>query len=204
MEGDGLGVSAKREDLLGQLLELAPALVWLKDEAHRFLYMNNAFGAAFGINPDDWLGKSGWDLFPHEQASAMAENDSRVQETLAVKQVIEHVTHEGRDARDLSFKYPLPQPGGEVFLGGGTIDITDRVRAERALAASLAATEQASALRDVIIGVIAHDVKAPLRRLRLLLEGLDRKQPNFTPDLLMQMHRGPARSELRWGLSTDF
>ena len=128
--------------LLEGLLEHSPTLNWMKDDQHRMIYMNPAFEAAFSIDRAEWMHKSGWDLFPEHMAKAMAENDSRVQRTLVAEQVTETVLSSGRPVHYLSWKVPLPQPDGRVFLGGISIEIADQVEAERALTEAVGAQQR--------------------------------------------------------------
>lgn len=173
--------------LLEGLLERSPTLNWVKDDQHRLIYMNPAFGVAFGIEVDEWMHKSGWDLFPEDMAKAMAENDSRVQETLTAEQVTEIVVSDGRPVHYLSWKVPLPQEDGRVFLGGISIEITEQVEAERSLTKAIAAQQEESAFRDLLLGLLSHDVRGPLSTLTSLIDSAANPGEGLTDDDVIEL-----------------
>ncbi|MEL6348232.1 MAG: PAS domain-containing sensor histidine kinase, partial [Myxococcota bacterium] len=160
------------EDLYAQLLARSPALAWIKDAQHRLIFINPAFGEAFNIDRDAWLGKSVWDLFPEEQARAIAANDTRIQNADETESVVETVTYGGRSYHYLSYKYPLPQPDEKRFLGGVSVDITREVEAERALTQAVTRLQQEATLRDRLLGLFSHDVRGPLVNIVETVRGL--------------------------------
>lgn len=119
-----------------QLLELVPEAVFLKDEDGRYRYANEAAAEFLGLSVEEILGRTDRDLFPEDAA-------------LMIGHLHERVLASGEPRR---LSYPLTMPSGETrhwevswlpvsdddvgFRGVGGIarDVTERHRAERALA----------------------------------------------------------------------
>lgn len=162
----------ERSELIEGLLEGVPTLAWIKDNDHRLLYLNPAFETAFGITRENWLEKSASDLLPDEAAQEMAESDDRVQLTRRAEEVIETVISGGKPVHFRTWKVPLPRPDGTVYLGGISAEITDQIEAERTLTEVMARQQEESGLRDLLLGLISHDLRGPLTTLTSLIDAV--------------------------------
>src|SRR5262249_38544968 len=78
-----VGESQKR---LQDILDNAPAAIYLKDVDGRYQLTNRHWETAFGIRREDVVGKTGHDIFPAEVADALRDNDRKV---LAVRQPLQ-------------------------------------------------------------------------------------------------------------------
>jgi PAS domain S-box-containing protein len=132
-------------------MDNSPAVAFMKDAEGRYLYVNAPFERRFGRPLAALADRTDFDVFPHETAAMLRANDSAV---LAGNRPIpfhERVPTPDGVLRDwLVFKFPLAD-GGERRLGGIAVDITERTRAERRLAAQYAVTgtlAEASSLVD--------------------------------------------------------
>ncbi|TFG91341.1 MAG: PAS domain-containing protein, partial [Syntrophobacterales bacterium] len=50
------------------ILDNIPNIAWLKDREGRYVAANDPFSRAFGVPPEDLVGKNDFDIFPHELA----------------------------------------------------------------------------------------------------------------------------------------
>jgi PAS domain S-box-containing protein len=112
----------------------APVVAFMKDEAGRVVFLNHAWEQLFGIPVADALGKNDYDLQPPDLAEQFHSADMEVLETGKVKVIPESVpATDGTLRHWMTFKFPIVLPSGARFVGGASVDITERVRAEEEL-----------------------------------------------------------------------
>jgi PAS domain S-box-containing protein len=116
------------------LLDNQPHLAWLKDREGRFLAVNQAFAEACGQpSPEAVVGKTDFDVWPHELAGAYRADDFVVMESGAQKAVEEEIA--GGDGMRWfeTYRSPVLAPDGSIVgTTGVSRDITKRKNAEAA------------------------------------------------------------------------
>ena len=60
------------------ILDNIPDMAWLKDRESRFIAVNEAFGKACGLKPENLVGMTDLDIWPIELAERYREDDKRV------------------------------------------------------------------------------------------------------------------------------
>jgi PAS domain S-box-containing protein len=109
----------------------SPTVAFIKDPQGRYLYVNPAFEQRFGFPV---LGKTARDLFPAETAARLEESDQAV---LAADKSLEFFEvlylPDGKASYWLNFRFPLRDGSGHSFVGGVSVDITERRNLERQL-----------------------------------------------------------------------
>ena len=124
--------------LLDSIIENIPNTIFLKDAKElRFTLFNSAGEELTGYSRDDLMGKNDYDFVPKEQADFFMEKDREVLCGKGVVDIPEETlqTH-NKGVRTLhTKKVPILNAKGEPeYLLGISEDITDRKRAEEALA----------------------------------------------------------------------
>lgn len=115
-------------------MDHSSAITYIKDIEGRFVYINEPFERELGILSRDILGKTGFDLWPEETARQFRDNDAAVMRAQQPLEVIETtVGADGVRRRWLSLKFPFRGKDGLPLLGGISVDITEREKAEREL-----------------------------------------------------------------------
>ncbi len=124
----------KSEEPFHAFMDHTPAAVYIKDEAGRHLYSNENTADVVGTKPDEFAGTTSHDFFPEEIAKKLEEVDRRVG-TEGVSQEIEFQTEmaDGQIHWWRDIKFPIHLPPDRTPLGGISVDITDRKKAEEAL-----------------------------------------------------------------------
>lgn len=118
------------ESRMRSILEHAPAAIYIKDSLGRCVVGNTQLSEIFERPLDDVLGRRDHELLPQEVADQVRANDAEVYRS-GEPQVSEDTIRRADGIHTyLSVKFPIPGPGGEVFLGGISTDITDRKRLE--------------------------------------------------------------------------
>lgn len=115
-------------------MDNSPAVAFIKDTQGRRVYLNQHYRDTFQRGAEDLLGKSDFDIFPHDVAERLHQADL---ETLARRQplrAIEQVpTPDGATHYWLVIKFPIEETPGEWYLGGVAVDITEQKRIEEDL-----------------------------------------------------------------------
>jgi PAS domain S-box-containing protein len=117
--------------LFETFMENSPVLSYLKDEDGRYVYSNaaNRTGASL-----DGIGKTDFDIFPTEIARQKQEHDLTVLRENKAHEFIENTIEADGEHTWLTVKFPVIDTEGRRLLAGKAIDITERKRAEDAIA----------------------------------------------------------------------
>ena len=120
--------------LFAAFMNNLPALAWIKDVQGRYLYLNEAFTKAFGVDFEQWRYKADHDVLPASTAMQFEANDARVVETHKAVVTVETAPYADGIHERLVSKFPIIGEAGHLdLLGGVAVDITDRKRIETAL-----------------------------------------------------------------------
>lgn len=123
-------------DFLDQMVNAIPDPVFVKDRAHRWVLMNNAFCELVGQPREKLIGKSDFDFFPEQQARVFWDKDELVFSAGIENVNEEKITGGQGDTRIIiTKKSPVTTAEGEQFLVGIISDISARKQTERLLRA---------------------------------------------------------------------
>jgi diguanylate cyclase (GGDEF)-like protein/PAS domain S-box-containing protein len=119
-------------------MDNSPVVAYMKDDSGRYVYVNQSFRRLFkAADADGLIGKTDTDLLPEEIARKMRDSDRGVIADNRSVESTEVSPGEKGDLRHwLAVKFPFVSQSGSRFLGGTSIDITERVTTEDALRAS--------------------------------------------------------------------
>jgi len=128
-----------------------PGLAYIKDGEGRVLFANEGFARHLGLDPEKLLGRTNEEIFGPGTGGAFAAEDSRVLASGGDSAVEEEVQGRIWATR----KFCIAEPGAPPLLGGITIDISERKRAEDALADERARIQ--AVLENLPMGVVVYD-----------------------------------------------
>jgi diguanylate cyclase (GGDEF)-like protein/PAS domain S-box-containing protein len=118
-------------------MDNSPVVAYMKDEQGRYVYVNQAFLRLLRTSATETIGKTDAELHPAQIAKSLRENDLSVLADNRSAEVLETVPGEKNENRQwLAVKFPFVNQSGKKFLGGTSIDMTERLAAEEALRAS--------------------------------------------------------------------
>ncbi len=129
---------AEERNLLRTLINHMPDYIYVKDTEGRFMVVNPALVRHMGVKtPDDLIGKTDFDFFPHEVAARFYADEQaiiRAGDPLIDREEPSAINHTGSPKWLLVTKVPLRDGSGQVIgIVGINKDITERKRAEEAL-----------------------------------------------------------------------
>lgn len=121
------------EERFQAFMRYSPAVAWITDANGAFLYLNQKYLHTFRV-PEDFVGKSIYDLFPSDVAQSLLESIQTVAHTQQALEAIEIAPRQdGSMGNFLVYKFPIPDIAGQTLVGGIAIDMTQQYQAEAAL-----------------------------------------------------------------------
>lgn len=116
------------------ILENTTAVMYLKDTAGRYVFVNGEYERLFDRDHEDIVGRTDCEIHSPEMADEVQENDRHVLETGAPIEEEERTEVDGEERVFLSLKVPVTNDAGEVEgVFGVSTDITERKRYEQRL-----------------------------------------------------------------------
>lgn len=119
---------------LQQILDHAPFAIVVKTPDGRYLFVNREFERQVGVSAANVVGKTSFEVLPHELARRFSERDRMVRETRAQAILESEETLQGTTRTYLNRAFPVLDERGEVTAIIGTeTDITEWREAQRRL-----------------------------------------------------------------------
>lgn len=187
-----------------RIIDLAPHLIYVKDGEGRYLLVNQAAAAGFGLTPEEVIGRRDVELQPSPEAVARfcAEDLQVIRDGVTIVIQEEQVQfHDGTVHILQTIKQPLRlEDQNTPVVLGVSIDVTELKQTEEALKAADAelrrsheelqaanvALQNAARMKDEFMATISHELRTPLSSILGLTEAL---QIEIHGPLNAQQHR---------------
>ncbi|MFN8769350.1 MAG: amino acid adenylation domain-containing protein [Neisseriaceae bacterium] len=168
-----MGNHIKIFDDLSRVTRLLPTPIYWLDTNATLLGGNENFFKTLGITPD-YIGTTGYDVYPVDIAAHIVQHDKRVMQT-GISSAQEELTKDintGQPRYFKAFKTPVYDVNGKVIgLVGTLIEITAEKEAER-----LEIENQAHIIRaeederfNKIVQQVVHDIRSPLATMQMVI-----------------------------------
>jgi len=155
------------EALLQSIIDNSTSLIYVVDAEGRFLLVNRPLASLFSLTREKMVGQTREVAMPKVIAELHRKNDLEVMDSGRASILDEqNPEHDGMHTY-LSIKYPLFNSEGKVYaIGGMSTDITDRKKAEEALAiqarmANIYATSPDDAMYDEVLKIVLDLLHSP-------------------------------------------
>jgi PAS domain S-box-containing protein len=116
--------------LFETFLDNSPGAEYLKDESGTYVYANRTNKSRF---VSGFVGQTDFDIFPKAAAQQFREHDLAVLRDNQPREFIEQTDEADGLHTWLSVKFPVIDADGKRLIGGKSVDITEKQRAEDAL-----------------------------------------------------------------------
>jgi len=130
--------------LTQRFIDQLPGVAFVKDSELRLMLVNQKLGAMLGVEPQSLIGKTAEDIFPPDFAKSVTDMDREVLAQGVGRTYPE--TFQGRHSEASMFV--LEDDDGQRFLGGISLDVTDRYRANERTQAMLQLNEMDGAMPE--------------------------------------------------------
>ncbi|MCC7082434.1 MAG: response regulator [Burkholderiales bacterium] len=118
----------------GAIIDAVPSPVFVKDEQHKYIALNDAMCELIGKPREELLGRTDYDVFPEHEADVFRARDQEVIDSGIANDNEESITDAAGVAHwILTRKRGYALPGGQRILVGVITDLTERRRVEMAL-----------------------------------------------------------------------
>jgi len=170
------GALRQSEIRFAAFMEHLPGIAYMKDLERRYLYMNKMQERIGSKSEEVWWGKTDHDLWPDTIADKLHENDMKVLDDGVTLVTIDDIPQKSGLHHWLSCRFPIDDEFGErSILGGISIDVSDRVRAEEEL-------KRVNAELEGYARTVSHDLKNPLTNIITAVTILDQALEKVSGD----------------------
>ena len=159
---------AESDAFYSSLVESLPLAVFRKDRELRFTFGNRKFCEVIGQSPEEFLGKTDFDLFPQELAEKYRHDDIHMMETKTVFEDDEEISPADGSSRTFIqvLKAPVIDADGEcIGIQGMFWDVTDRRLAQEALKEAKEAADAASQAKSHFLANMSHEIRTPMNAI---------------------------------------
>ena len=161
------------------LIENTTDVVFCVDEKGEYKFTNQVYAKTFGKNPDYFVGKTFWDIYPKEEADHRYKAVKEMFRTGEVQIIEVTVPLPDRTLYFLAKANPIKDETGKVILNLTTAtDITQRKQAEQELIIAKLKAEESDRLKSAFLANMSHEIRTPMNGIIGFAELL--KEPGLT------------------------
>jgi diguanylate cyclase (GGDEF)-like protein/PAS domain S-box-containing protein len=187
----------QKEFYQSALLDNFPFIVWLKDTESRYMAINQVFSDQIKVDINDVIGKTDFDIFPHDLAEKYRLDDQQVMNSGLKKNVEETIGRGGEQVWVETYKAPLKDEQNRML---GTVgfarDISERKQAEETLKLAALVFENSS---EAMLVTDADNIILNVNAAFMRMTGYSREEViGKDPKILGSGEQSPAFYQAMW------
>jgi len=128
-----LNALQKSENRFVQFMRRLPGYAYIKDQQGRYIYVNDHIEQCSGIPASEVIGQTSEHIWPARTAKTLRTYDQAVLQDHKPVTFVEELPLRDENKFYLNYKFSFSEQDGRLFVGGISMDITDRVKAEQRL-----------------------------------------------------------------------
>ena len=161
------------------LIECSSDAIFCVDEKGEYKFTNHLFASTFGKSPEDFIGKTFWDIYDKQQADYRYEATKRVFHTGKSETIEVEVTLPDKTLYFLATANPIKDETGKVILClTHAADITKIKMVELELQKAKERAEESDQLKSAFLANMSHEIRTPMNGILGFADLL--KEPNLT------------------------
>jgi PAS domain S-box-containing protein len=159
-------------------MDNSPVIAFMRDDLGRYVYVNRPYLNNYNLTSTQVLGKTAVEIFPEEMARQVTKEDLNVVDSTATVSSVESlIDHTGVQREWWLFRFPVKDADGQTYVGGVGLDLTERLKVQRALEASEARFRQIYEMIPLMVHSVDRDgVIRNVNRKWLSHMGYDREE----------------------------
>jgi PAS domain S-box-containing protein len=148
-------------------MRFSPAGASIVDEDGRYVFVNPAMQRHLDLDPEAWVGKTFFEVWPAPTAHLLKERHNACLKT-AVTSESETLQLGGHEQAYQVLRFPFVGANGKKLVGSISLDITERQRLEELrvtnarLAAEKQVAEDATHAKSQFLSAMSHEIRTPL------------------------------------------
>ena len=187
----------QKEFYQSALLDNFPFIVWLKDTESRYMAINQVFADQIKVDINDVIGKTDFDIFPHDLAEKYRLDDQQVMNSGLQKNVEETIGRGGEQVWVETYKAPLKDEQNRML---GTVgfarDISERKQTEETLKLAALVFENSS---EAMLVTDADNIILNVNAAFMRMTGYSREEViGKDPKILGSGEQSPAFYQAMW------
>ncbi len=142
------------------------AIITTHDMEGKFLTINPMVSATYGYSAEEIVGKSIFDYMPDEDKDLFHDSYmKKIRKDKNYSGLFRIVHKDGHVVHTLFNNFLKEEPGKEPYVIGFAVDISDRVKAEKALEIAKKRTEELAQTKQNFLANMSHEIRTPMNAI---------------------------------------